>query len=72
MSDFFHFILGHRKLTISLVLLITTLLGIFTFRLEIDNSFEVWFPENNPELILYEKFTEWDIYGVDIYRVGPC
>ena len=56
-------VLRHRYLTLLVVGLITVLAGFYAARVEMDNSIEIWFLEDDPAIVEYREFL--DRFGAD-------
>lgn len=52
------FVLERRRLLLVLVVLITVAASISAARVHFDNSIELWFSEDDPELAIYEQFSQ--------------
>ena len=54
----FHLLMGHRAVALTLVLLATAAVGAGAARVEFDNSYRIWFVDDDPALLAYDDFLE--------------
>jgi predicted RND superfamily exporter protein len=63
------FFLRHRVWVLLAVALVTVTAAIFAAKVQFSNSIEMWFLEDDPELQVYDEFSEW-FGGDEIAVIG--